>query len=90
MPRESWFALLLLHDDNGYLSMEVFPPHYFKQFAQRRTRQAERNLGEDILQQFSAPDPVAWLAEWDWEKDKKHRLPAFADNDAPKQFSDVL
>lgn len=90
MPRESWFTLLLLYDDNDNLSMEVFPPHYFKQFAQRRTRQAERNLGEGILQQFSAPDLAAWLAEWDWEKNKKHRLPAFAGNDAPKQFSDIL
>ena len=90
MPHESWFALLLMHDDKGCLAMDVFPPHYFKQFAQRRTRRAERNLGEDILQQFSAPDPAEWLQEWNWERNRKHRLPAYAGDDAPKQFSDVL
>lgn len=90
MPRESWFALLILSDDKGNLNMEVFPPHYFKQYAERKTRFTASHLSDDMLKDFAAPDVKKWLQEWDWDKKAKHRIPAFEDSEAPKQFSKVI
>lgn len=90
MPCESWFTLLLLQDDNGKLNMEVFPPHYFKQFVERKTRFTTHHLGDDISREFAEPDLKKWLQDWDWERKTKHRIPAFEQNNSPKHFSNTI